>query len=33
VLAFDFELVSRPSVQLGAAAVALAKLLHPGSVP
>jgi ABC-type Fe3+-hydroxamate transport system substrate-binding protein len=33
VLAFDFDLVSRPSVQLGAAAVALAKVLHPGSVP
>jgi iron complex transport system substrate-binding protein len=33
VLTFDLDLVSRPSVQLGAAAVALAKLLHPGSVP
>jgi iron complex transport system substrate-binding protein len=29
----DFDLVSRPSVQLGAAAVALAKLLHPGALP
>jgi ABC-type Fe3+-hydroxamate transport system substrate-binding protein len=29
----DFDLVSRPSVQLGAAAVALAKLLHPGAIP
>ena len=33
MLAFDFDLVSRPSVQLGAAAVALAKVFHPGSVP
>jgi len=32
ILAFDFDLVSRPSVQLGAAAVAIATLLHPGSV-
>ena len=29
----DFDLVSRPSVQLGAAAVSLAKLLHPGAIP
>jgi iron complex transport system substrate-binding protein len=29
----DFDLVSRPSVQLGAAAVSLARLLHPGAVP
>lgn len=28
----DFDLVSRPSVQLGAAAVSLANLLHPGAV-
>jgi ABC-type Fe3+-hydroxamate transport system substrate-binding protein len=33
ILTFDFDLVSRPSVQLGAAAVAIAKLLHPGSIP
>jgi iron complex transport system substrate-binding protein len=33
ILAFDFDMVSRPSVQLGMAAVALAKLFHPGSVP
>lgn len=32
VLAFDPDLVSRPSVQLGMAAVALANLLHPGAV-
>jgi iron complex transport system substrate-binding protein len=32
ILSFDFDLVSRPSVQLGAAAVAIAALLHPGSV-
>ena len=32
ILAFDFDLISRPSVQLGAAAVAIATLLHPGSV-
>lgn len=30
VLAFDYELVARPSVRLGEAAVALATLLHPG---
>ena len=29
----DFDLVSRPSVQLGAAAVSLARLLHAGAVP
>lgn len=29
----DFDLVSRPSVQLGAAAVSLARLLHPGAIP
>jgi ABC-type Fe3+-hydroxamate transport system substrate-binding protein len=28
----DFDLVSRPSVQLGAAAVSLANLLHPGVI-
>jgi ABC-type Fe3+-hydroxamate transport system substrate-binding protein len=33
ILTFDFDLVSRPSVQLGASAVAIAKLLHPGAVP
>jgi ABC-type Fe3+-hydroxamate transport system substrate-binding protein len=33
ILGVDFEIVSRPSVQLGAAAVQLAKLIHPGSVP
>jgi len=32
VLGFDFDIISRPSVQLGAAAVALAKLFHPGSI-
>ncbi|HEX6058214.1 MAG TPA: helical backbone metal receptor [Gemmatimonadaceae bacterium] len=30
VLAFDYELVARPSVRLGEAAVALGRLLHPG---
>ena len=29
----DVDLVTRPSVQLGAAAVSLAKLLHPGALP
>jgi iron complex transport system substrate-binding protein len=29
----DLDLVTRPSVQLGAAAVALAKLFHPGVTP
>jgi iron complex transport system substrate-binding protein len=29
VLAFDYELVARPSVRLGEAAIALARLLHP----
>lgn len=33
VLAFDYELVARPSVRLGEAAVALASLLHPGLDP
>ena len=33
VLGVDLDLMGRPSVQLGAAAVALARLLHPGSVP
>jgi iron complex transport system substrate-binding protein len=33
VLAFDYELVARPSVRLGEAAVALARLLHPGIAP
>ena len=33
ILTFDFDLVSRPSVQLGASAVAIAKLLHPRAVP
>jgi ABC-type Fe3+-hydroxamate transport system substrate-binding protein len=32
VLPFDFDVVSRPSVQLGAAAVMIARLLHPGVV-
>ena len=33
VRAFDEELVARPSVRLGEAAVALARLLHPGLEP
>lgn len=33
VKVIDFDLVSRPSVQLGAAAVSLANLLHPGAIP
>jgi iron complex transport system substrate-binding protein len=33
VLVLDFDMASRPSVQLGAAAVSLAKLLHPGLTP
>jgi ABC-type Fe3+-hydroxamate transport system substrate-binding protein len=33
VLVLDFDMASRPSVQLGAAAVSLAKLLHPGLAP
>jgi iron complex transport system substrate-binding protein len=33
VLVLDFDMASRPSVQLGAAAVSLAKLLHPGIAP
>jgi ABC-type Fe3+-hydroxamate transport system substrate-binding protein len=33
ILVYDTVLVSRPSVQLGAAAVSLARLLHPGAVP
>lgn len=32
VLAYDTNLVARPSVQLGVAAVSLANLLHPGAV-
>ena len=31
-MAFDTVLVGRPSVMLGAAAVSLAELLHPGAV-
>ena len=33
VLAYDTNLVARPSVKLGEAAVSLAKLLHPGVAP
>ena len=33
VLVYDTTLVGRPSVTLGAAAVSLARLIHPGSVP
>jgi iron complex transport system substrate-binding protein len=33
LLVYDTVLVGRPSVNLGAAAVSLAKLLHPGAVP
>jgi iron complex transport system substrate-binding protein len=33
VLAYDTNVVGRPSVVLGEAAVSLARLLHPGSVP
>jgi ABC-type Fe3+-hydroxamate transport system substrate-binding protein len=33
VLAYDTNLVARPSVKLGEAAVSLAKLLHPGILP
>jgi iron complex transport system substrate-binding protein len=33
VLVYDTLLVGRPGVTLGAAAVSLARLLHPGSVP
>lgn len=33
VLVYDTLLVGRPSVTLGAAAVSLARLIHPGSVP
>jgi hypothetical protein len=32
ILAYDTTLVGRPSVLLGAAAVSLANLIHPGSV-
>ena len=32
LLVYDTVLVGRPSVQLGAAAVSLANLLHPGAV-
>lgn len=32
ILIYDMDLVSRPSVELGAAAVSLAKLIHPGAV-
>lgn len=33
VVAYDTNLVTRPSVRLGEAAVSLARLLHPGGVP
>ncbi|MEO6878465.1 MAG: helical backbone metal receptor [Gemmatimonadaceae bacterium] len=33
VLVYDTVLVGRPSVMLGAGAVSLARLLHPGAVP
>ncbi|MEP6493108.1 MAG: helical backbone metal receptor [bacterium] len=33
VLVLDLDRTTRPSVQLGEAAVAIAKLIHPGSVP
>lgn len=33
VLAYDTNLVARPSVKLGEAAVSLARLLHPGVLP
>lgn len=33
VMVYDTLLVGRPSVTLGAAAVSLARLIHPGSVP
>ncbi|HEY9228982.1 MAG TPA: hypothetical protein VIP11_20190, partial [Gemmatimonadaceae bacterium] len=33
VLVYDTVLVGRPSANLGAAAVSLAKLLHPGVLP
>jgi len=33
VLAYDTNLVARPSVKLGEAAVSLARLFHPGIVP
>lgn len=33
ILVYDMDLVSRPSVELGAAAVSLAGLIHPGAVP
>jgi hypothetical protein len=32
LLVYDTTLVGRPSVQLGAAAVSLAKLIHPGAL-
>lgn len=32
ILVYDMDLVARPSVQLGAAAVSLANLIHPGAV-
>jgi iron complex transport system substrate-binding protein len=33
VLVYDTMLVGRPGVRLGEAAVSLARLLHPGSIP
>ena len=33
VLVMDTVLVGRPGVRLGEAAVSLARLLHPGSIP
>ena len=33
VLVLDLDRTTRPSVQLGEAAVSIAKLIHPGSVP
>jgi ABC-type Fe3+-hydroxamate transport system substrate-binding protein len=33
VLAYDTNVVARPSVKLGEAAVSLAKLFHPGIQP
>jgi iron complex transport system substrate-binding protein len=33
VLVLNLDITTRPSVQLGEAAVSMAKLLHPGSVP
>jgi ABC-type Fe3+-hydroxamate transport system substrate-binding protein len=33
VVAYDTNLVERPSVKLGEAAVSLARILHPGALP